>query len=189
MTALALAAAGFAGMELVSYAVHRWVMHGVGMAWHRSHHQPPQGRFERNDRFPLLFAGVGIALFALGAGPWPPLWWVATGVTAYGVLYLVVHELFIHRRLAVPLPRWRYLAWLREAHRDHHTAGGEPYGMLLPLRRDRRHPISTRDPLERRPPVRSTRAMPAHPLDARPVEALDGDEGRVDRDGVAQHRH
>ena len=58
---------------------------------------------------------------------------MAIGVTAYGVAYLVVHEVFIHRRLDVPLPRWRYLGWLRRSHALHHRYGGEPYGMLLPV--------------------------------------------------------
>ena len=46
--------APFVAMEGVSYAAHRWVMHGRGMGWHRSHHAPPAARFERNDRFPLV---------------------------------------------------------------------------------------------------------------------------------------
>ena len=136
MSAVLLVVAGFVAMEAVSYAMHRWVMHGVGMVWHRSHHAPPQGRVERNDLFPLVFATIGIVLFALGSGPLPPLWWIGVGVTAYGAAYLVVHELFIHHRLRVRPPRSRYLDWLRASHADHHRRGGEPYGMLLPLRRD-----------------------------------------------------
>jgi beta-carotene 3-hydroxylase len=139
MTAVLLVVASFAAMEAVSYAGHRWVMHGPGMGWHRSHHQPPQGRTERNDLFPLCFSVVGFGLFAAasaGVAGW--LWWVATGVTAYGACYLFVHEVHIHRRLSVPTPRVRYLDWLREAHADHHRRGGEPYGMLLPLVRDQR---------------------------------------------------
>jgi beta-carotene 3-hydroxylase len=125
----------FLGMELVSYATHRWVMHGPGMGWHRSHHRPAEGRFERNDLFPLCFSAVGVALFALATvGPAVrTLFWVGVGVTAYGALYMVVHDVCIHRRLPVPIPSSRYLAWVRDAHRVHHVTGGEPYGMLLPL--------------------------------------------------------
>lgn len=132
---LLVALGAFVAMEGVSYALHRWVMHGPGMGWHRSHHQPPTGRFERNDRFPLCFSALGIVLFALGA--WAPglgwCTWVGLGVTAYGAVYLFVHEVHIHRRLPITLPRARYLDWLREAHADHHRTSGEPYGMLLPL--------------------------------------------------------
>jgi beta-carotene 3-hydroxylase len=132
--AAVLAVGAFVAMEGVSYALHRWVMHGPGMTWHRSHHLPPAGRFERNDRFPACFSVLGIGLFALGA--WAPAlgWctWLGLGVTAYGAVYLFVHEVHIHRRLPVTLPRTRYLDRLREAHADHHRTSGEPYGMLLP---------------------------------------------------------
>jgi beta-carotene 3-hydroxylase len=119
-------------MEGVSYAAHRWVMHGSGISWHASHHRPPVARWERNDLFPLTFSVIGFGLF-LGAMRWPVLWAAAIGVTAYGVAYLVVHEVFIHRRLRWPLPSWRYLRWLRSSHEMHHRYGGEPYGMLLPI--------------------------------------------------------
>jgi beta-carotene 3-hydroxylase len=66
----------------------------------------------------------------------PALHWlrpIAIGVSAYGTCYFVVHEVAIHRRLRLPLPRSRYLRWLVESHRIHHLYGGEPYGMLLPI--------------------------------------------------------
>lgn len=192
MTGLVLVLVGFVGMEVVSYVLHRWVMHGVGFRWHRSHHEPPSGRFERNDRFPLVFAGIGVTLFALGAGPWPTLWWLAIGVTAYGMLYLFVHEVFIHQRLPVRIPSSSYLEWLRSSHRDHHAAGGEPFGMLLPLRRDRSGSADaidrTGDPLDRRRRVPSADRTAQRPEDAGPVVALDDDERRVHADGVRHHR-
>jgi beta-carotene 3-hydroxylase len=123
-------------MELVSYAAHRWVMHGFAMSWHRSHHAPAKGAFERNDLFPLCFSSVGVLLFAVGSLGVDALWWVGLGVTAYGACYLFVHEVYIHHRLPIRVPRLAYFEWLREAHRDHHVSGAEPYGMLLPLVRD-----------------------------------------------------
>ncbi|HEX6659849.1 MAG TPA: sterol desaturase family protein [Ilumatobacter sp.] len=139
----------FVAMEAVSYALHRWVMHGPGMVLHASHHAPPGGRFERNDLFPAGFAVIGVVLFALTAwGPLPGwVWWAAAGITAYGIAYLAVHEVFIHRRLPLPVPASRYLGWLRDSHRAHHVDGGEPYGMLLPLMsaRDRHRVATARD--------------------------------------------
>ncbi len=125
----------FAAMEAVSYAAHRWVMHGRAMAWHRSHHAPPTGRFERNDVFPVVFSLPAIGLFvSAAAGLTPPwTWWAAAGVTVYGVTYLVIHELAIHHRLDARIPDTRYVRWLRTSHAAHHIDGGEPYGMLLPL--------------------------------------------------------
>lgn len=133
MSPLLLVLVAFVAMEGVSYAAHRWVMHGFAMVWHRSHHAPRESFFEKNDLFPVCFSAVGIALFALGAGGANALWWVAIGVTLYGAVYTFIHEVYIHHRLPVRLPRLAYLEWLREAHRDHHLTGAEPYGMLLPL--------------------------------------------------------
>ena len=149
-----LVIAAFVGMEGVSYAAHRWLMHGPAMGWHRSHHVAPTGRFERNDLFPLCFSVVGVALFAIPALGWVrDLFWVGVGVTAYGAAYLFVHEVYIHRRAPLPTPRLGYLEWLRDSHRAHHVTSGEPYGMLLPLVRSAgRQPL--RDPLDRRASAR-----------------------------------
>jgi beta-carotene 3-hydroxylase len=153
--AVAVVSASFVAMEAVSYATHRWVMHGFARAWHRSHHAPARGRFERNDLFPLCFSVFGAALFA-GAGFVAGLRWVAVGVTAYGACYVFVHDVYIHRRLPSPVANNPYLDWLRESHRAHHQTGGEPYGMLLPLVRS--VPGSAaRVPLERSKPTASTR--------------------------------
>jgi beta-carotene 3-hydroxylase len=156
----------FAAMEAVSYAAHRWLMHGPAIGWHRSHHAPPTGRFERNDMFPVLFSLPPIALFLSAAsGLTPPwTWWAAAGVSAYGLTYLVVHELSIHRRLDARVPDTRYLRWLRSSHAAHHIDGGEPYGMLLPLLSpSRRRGVaagdrSSPDVLARRASRRETRA-------------------------------
>ena len=150
MSAGVVATGAFLAMEVVSYAAHRWVMHGFAIGWHRSHHAPATRRLERNDRFPLCFSLLGVALFAAASLGLPALWPVAVGVTGYGVAYLVVHEVVIHRRLPVPVPASRYLGWLRDAHRDHHLGGGEPYGMLLPLVRHRQRRAPLGDPLDRR---------------------------------------
>ena len=48
--------ATIAGMELVAYAAHRWVMHGVGWFLHESHHRPRPGTWELNDLYAVIFA-------------------------------------------------------------------------------------------------------------------------------------
>lgn len=162
MTVALLVVGSFVAMEAVSYASHRWLMHGRGMVWHRSHHRPPEGRFERNDLFPLCFSVLGIAAFAAAALV-PTLWpltWIGLGTTLYGLCYLAVHEVVIHRRLGIGVPQWSYLEWLRDSHRIHHLFGGEPFGMLAPfvprsLRM--RAEAAPRDPLERRTRVTRSR--------------------------------
>ena len=163
LTRIAVGAAGFATMEAVSYATHRWWMHGRGMPWHRTHHPPAEHGFEKNDLFPASFAAGSVVVFALAATRprLAPLRWLCTGVTTYGICYAGVHEVFVHRRLRVQLPRWRYLRWLEDSHRIHHLFAGEPYGMLLPIVRPElreRAAASTRTPWRARPITRASRA-------------------------------
>jgi len=136
----------FGAMEAVSYAAHRWLMHGPAIGWHASHHAPPRGRFERNDLFPLVFSIPAVGLFGSAMVGLTPAWtwWAAAGITLYGAAYLAIHELVIHGRVAVPVPRLRYLRWLRARHAAHHVDGGEPYGMLLPFVFPSRRPPQVR---------------------------------------------
>jgi beta-carotene 3-hydroxylase len=124
----------FVAMEAVSYLAHRFVMHGFGMGWHRSHHRRSESRFEKNDLFPVTFAAITI--LAMTAGVTFPslerLYTVGIGVTLYGMAYLFVHDVYIHARLG-RLPTMAPFEWLKESHRIHHLFGGEPYGMLLPI--------------------------------------------------------
>jgi beta-carotene 3-hydroxylase len=125
----------FAVMEVVSYLVHRFVMHGPGMVWHASHHAAPTPGPERNDLFPLCFSLLGVLVFAASAVIHSGgVFWVGVGIAAYGGVYLFVHEIAIHRRVRVPIPDFSYLRWVREAHRAHHLTGGEYFGMLFPVR-------------------------------------------------------
>ncbi len=126
----ALSAAGIvlatvAGMEVFAWAAHRWVMHGWGWGWHRSHHEPRQGVFEKNDLYAVVFAGVAIVLIALGtSGHWP-LQWIGAGMTLYGALYFFVHDGLVHQRWPWRwVPRSGYLKRLYQAHRLHHAVHG-----------------------------------------------------------------
>jgi beta-carotene 3-hydroxylase len=134
MTAVAIVLAALVAMEGVSYLTHRFVMHGFGIGLHQSHHDTRDGGFELNDLYPLMFSSVAIAAFAVGTfGSVRSLVLAGTGITLYGVSYLFVHEVYIHRRLQLVKGRYRPLEWLKSSHRVHHLYGGEPYGMLLPL--------------------------------------------------------
>lgn len=135
MASLLIVLVSLVSMEAVSYLTHRFVMHGFGIGLHKSHHQPNDGGFELNDLYPLMFSSVAIMAFAAGTflPSLRPLVLVGTGVTLYGVSYLFVHEIYIHRRLAVSIGRNRLLEWLKSSHRIHHLYGGEPYGMLMPV--------------------------------------------------------
>ncbi|MDQ6782221.1 MAG: sterol desaturase family protein [Actinomycetota bacterium] len=140
MTALLAGMVAFVLMEPVTYAAHRWVMHGIGWFLHRSHHRirRPRGtlaaQVEANDWFPVMFAAATIAAMAVatsrpGAHLLLP---IGIGVTAYGAAYATVHDLYIHGRF-VRAPVVAPLERLRAAHALHHRFGGEPYGMLCPI--------------------------------------------------------
>lgn len=141
-----VAVVAFIVMEPITYAAHRWVMHGLGWVLHRSHHRTRRSagpaslqlsraaQVEANDWFPVMFAAATIAVMA-GATAQPGahlLLPAGVGVTAYGAAYAAVHDLYIHGRF-VRLPVFRPLERLREAHALHHRFGGEPYGMLCPI--------------------------------------------------------
>lgn len=133
-----IAAVAFVAMEPITAATHRYVMHGVGWVLHRSHHHRSAARFEANDAFPVMFAGVVCVGIAIGfnVDGWSALVAVGIGVTLYGAAYALVHDVYIHGRV-----RWltfhdRRVAVfdrLAEAHRLHHRYNAAPYGMLLPV--------------------------------------------------------
>ena len=129
----------FVAMEPVTYLVHRFVMHGPGLVWHRSHHaragRGADARFERNDWFPVVFASSTITMMLIGSlvPAVSLLVPVGAGITAYGLAYLFVHDIYIHRRLVPGLGRRRSLERLAGAHDVHHRFGTEPYGMLVPV--------------------------------------------------------
>ncbi len=116
------------GMEGFAWVAHRYVMHGWGWGWHRSHHEPASERsgwFERNDWYAVVFAGVAIGLIALGNAGHAPLQWVGAGMTLYGLLYFVAHDGLVHKRWPLRwVPRGGYLKRLYQAHRLHHAVQG-----------------------------------------------------------------
>ncbi len=118
--------ASAAAMEAVAALSHRYIMHGFGWRWHRSHHSPRTGWFELNDMFAVVFALVAIVLIAVGtAGVWP-LQWIGAGMTLYGVLYFLVHDGLVHQRWPFHwVPRKGYLRRLWLAHRFHHAVNGK----------------------------------------------------------------
>ena len=151
MPAVAFVLLAFVLMEPATALLHRFLFHGPGMVLHRSHHGTRSRGLEANDGFPLMLALLTISVMALGASldPLRPLLWIGTGVTLYGASYMAVHDLYIHRRVAILPAQLRLLEPLREAHRIHHLYGAAPFGMLAPVvpRRLRtRSRVTVRDP-------------------------------------------
>ena len=136
MRAVVLAVAAFAAMEPTTAATHRFVMHGVGMALHRSHHRRIHRGWEANDAYPVMFAAV--VCVGLWIGFHEPrladLVPIGVGITAYGAAYAAVHDVYIHRRVrGFGVRRPAALERLAADHELHHRFGGAPYGMLVPI--------------------------------------------------------
>ena len=127
----------FAGMEAVTWATHKYVMHGFLWYLHEDHHQPKGHAFEKNDAFFLIFAVPSWLSIMLGLQH--QVYWMAAigyGILMYGIAYFMVHDVIIHQRF-----KWFsrskniYIRALRWAHKMHHKHQdkheGESFGLLI----------------------------------------------------------
>ena len=129
-----------AGMEFVAWFAHKFIMHGVLWNWHQDHHKKDllSGNWwEKNDRFFLVFATPGIA--CLMAGSFTEARWlfpIGLGITIYGCIYFLIHDVYIHRRF-----KWfrhldsKYSRAILRAHGAHHAKttkeNCESFGLLV----------------------------------------------------------
>ncbi len=132
---IAIVLAAIAGMEIFAWAAHKYIMHGWGWAWHRDHHEPHDHTLEKNDLFAVVFATVVFIMFAVGYVWSDTLWWVALGITVYGIIYTVIHDGLVHQRFVRWVPRRGYAKRLVQAHKLHHATigkeGGVSFGFVL----------------------------------------------------------
>ena len=126
---IATVLAAVAGMELFAWAMHKYVMHGWGWAWHRDHHEPHHGTLERNDLYAVVFGLIVVAMFTIGYQVSERLWWAAMGITVYGVIYTVIHDGIVHQRWFRWSPRRGYAKRLVQAHKLHHATVGKEGGV------------------------------------------------------------
>ena len=128
----------FAFMELVAWAMHKYVMHGPMWYFHIDHHQPkPNYTFQRNDTFFLIFALPAVICILIGVRQGGLNVWVAigAGITLYGFAYFLVHDVFIHGRFSfLRKLNSKYFKAIKRAHQAHHSHrdrhDGECFGML-----------------------------------------------------------
>ena len=126
-------------MEFVAWFTHKYVMHGVLWVWHEDHHNPHRktGFFEKNDLFFLVFAIPSALCYILGSAT-PQFWlfFVGIGISIYGLIYFLIHDVYIHQRF-----RWfrqldgKYSRAILRAHGHHHTRqtkeNNESFGLLI----------------------------------------------------------
>ena len=127
----------FLAMEGVAWASHRWIMHGWGWGWHRSHHEPHDGPLEKNDLYAVVgcILATGLFVVAMLTGSWL-VRAIATGVTLYGIMYAFVHDGLVHQRWPFHwMPKNGYARRLVQAHKLHHAVqtreGAVSFGFIF----------------------------------------------------------
>lgn len=128
-------------MEAVSWATHKFIMHGFLWYLHEDHHKKGPGLFEKNDAFFIIFAVPSFCSILFGTIY--SIYWlqaIGFGIMAYGFAYFLVHDIIIHQRV-----KWFtrsdniYVRTIRWAHKMHHKhlekEDGESFGMLYVARK------------------------------------------------------
>lgn len=133
--------ATIATMEFVAWAAHKYVMHGWLWNWHEDHHKhdhEDDGFFEKNDLFFLVFAIPSALSYMIGLSyaNWFWLTFVGVGISIYGLIYFLIHDVYIHRRFP-----WfkqldsKYSRAILRAHGHHHAItekdGTQSFGLLV----------------------------------------------------------
>ncbi len=128
--------ATFLFWEFVAWFTHKYIMHGVLLVWHKSHHTIHDHTLEKNDWFAVVFSLPSIALFWYSSTTSNPyLFAVALGILCYGLFYLIFHDVIVHQRIKWrPAKRSKYLQRMIHAHYVHHAKhtkeGCEAFGFL-----------------------------------------------------------
>ncbi|PZV86426.1 beta-carotene 3-hydroxylase [Algoriphagus aquaeductus] len=119
--AIGFIALGFACMEFSGWFIHKYLMHGPLWIIHKTHHQPSKSFFEWNDVFSLIFGSVAVILILLGIDTLDYRFWMGVGISLYGLLYFILHDVMVHRRLKwFDRPKNTFLKGIFKAHQAHH---------------------------------------------------------------------
>ncbi len=124
-----------AGMEALSWFIHKYLFHGPLWFIHKTHHQQRHGWFELNDIFSIGFAVLSLWLMWQGRNSYNAGFFIGLGITIYGLIYFVFHDWFIHNRFKAFKTTNSYLLSIRRAHKIHHKSTeklpSEEFGLLV----------------------------------------------------------
>ncbi len=137
---LGITLATVAAMEFVAWWAHKYLMHGALWFLHEDHHKPHEneGFFEKNDAFFLVFAIPSATSYIVGLNVEGYMWltFIGIGISIYGLIYFLIHDVYIHRRFS-----WfkhldgKYSRAILRAHGHHHAIqekeGAESFGLLV----------------------------------------------------------
>ena len=132
--------AAVCAMEFMAWFSHKYIMHGFLWRWHEDHHKPhlSKGFFQKNDLFFLIYAIPSAFAYMIGLSQEGYLWlfFVGVGISIYGIIYFLVHDVFIHQRF-----KWfnklsnNYTKGILRAHGAHHAnpnkENGVSFGLLV----------------------------------------------------------
>ena len=109
-------------MEGFAWFTHKYIMHGPLWNIHKTHHEPSKSFFELNDLFSLLFGSIAILLIFIGVDGLDYRFWIGVGISLYGVLYFIIHDVLVHRRVKwFERPKNSFLLGIFRAHQAHHA--------------------------------------------------------------------
>ncbi|TCD10904.1 fatty acid hydroxylase [Pedobacter frigidisoli] len=120
-------------MECFSWFIHKYLFHGPLWFLHKSHHQKSHSFLEWNDLFAILFAGLSLYLMYIDRTNFGYRFFIGLGITVYGLIYFIVHDWFVHRRLKTFKSNNTYLQAVRRAHKIHHKNRGKEKGRAFGL--------------------------------------------------------
>lgn len=120
-------------MECLSWCIHKYLFHGPLWFLHKSHHQEKHSFFEWNDLFAILFAGISLYLMYIDRESFGYKFFIGVGISAYGLIYFIVHDWFVHRRFKTFKSNNTYLQAVRKAHKIHHKNMGKEKGKAFGL--------------------------------------------------------
>lgn len=124
-----------AGMEALSWFIHKYLFHGPLWFIHKTHHQQRHGWFELNDIFSIGFAVLSLWLMWQGRNTYNAGFFIGLGITIYGLIYFIFHDWFIHNRFKAFKTTNSYLLSIRRAHKIHHKSTeklpSEEFGLLV----------------------------------------------------------
>lgn len=137
-TAILILLLTLAGMEALSWFMHKYLFHGPLWFIHKTHHQHKSTWFELNDLFSILFAGLSMYLIWIGRNSFNHWFWVGVGISLYGIIYFIFHDWFIHNRIKAFKSNNSYLSGIKRAHKIHHKSlekKSSEFGLLIASRK------------------------------------------------------
>ena len=123
-------------MEIIAILTHKYIMHGPGWFLHKSHHSKNKNRIELNDMYFFIFSMPSIICIVWGfLKDSPVLLSVGIGILFYGLIYVLLHDILVHRRFSIKIPiNNRYLKKIQKSHLKHHSVktkdGASNFGFI-----------------------------------------------------------